>query len=195
MTCEVREIPPATSLLDPAHVWGTPTWTPGVVAVVPANGTTTLTVTNPTTPIFGRVSVTKAITGATGGVTADATFSIVVDCGAGGLFTFDLGAESTDSTPDVPVGTSCTVTEDPPTGGLVDGSYTWVQPPPAAQIVTITSSGQVVPVTVTNTVVRVFGQLTITKATIATPGIVDSARTFATRTSVCTATTQRSTVW
>ena len=84
VTCEVKEVPPAAGLLDPAHVWGTPTWSPGAEAVVPANGTTTLTVTNPTTPIFGQVRVTKAVTGATGGVTAGATFHIVVDCGAAG---------------------------------------------------------------------------------------------------------------
>ena len=58
------------------------------------------------------------------------------------------------SRPDLPVGTSCTITETPPSGGLIDASYAW-GPTPPAQTVTITSSGQVVAVTVTNTVVRV----------------------------------------
>ena len=119
-SCAVQELPPSADLLSPAFVWGTPTWSPGPLATVPANGSVTLTVTNPTVPIFGRVSVTKTITGAVDGVTSDAQFAIRVACDNGYDNTFTVGVGGTGTTTDLPVGTACTVTEAAPTGGLVD---------------------------------------------------------------------------
>ena len=108
-----------------------------------------------------------------------ARFHVVADCGAVGTFPFDLGVGQSLSTGDIPVGSTCTITEDPPSGGLVDASFAW-GPTPPPQTVSVTASGQVVPVTVTNTVVRVSGSLTITKAPISGgDDIVDPARTFA----------------
>ncbi|MGB8382602.1 MAG: DUF5979 domain-containing protein, partial [Dermatophilaceae bacterium] len=179
LTCSVQELPPDPGLLSPGYVWGTPTWSPGPTATITANGSTTLTVTNPTIPIFGQVSVTKAITGETQGITALAKFAVRVDCGAAFDQSFSLAGSASESTPDLPVGTSCTITETPPSADdLVDSSFAW-GPSPGPQQVTITESGQVVPVTVTNTVVRVRGAMQITKAPITGGTVVDPARTFA----------------
>ena len=81
------------------------------------------------------------------------------------------------TTGDIPVGSTCTVSEVPPSGGLVDGSYAWGATPPE-QVVTITASGQVIPLTMTNTVVRVTGAVAITKGTITPGGVVDPTRPF-----------------
>ncbi len=78
-----------------------------------------MTVTNHTVPVFGTLSVTKKITGATEGVRAGATFPITVACDnpAKGrrrlttATTFDLTVNATVTTPELPVGTACTVTE------------------------------------------------------------------------------------
>ncbi len=177
VSCVVQETPPDAGLLEPAFVWGTPTWSPGPIGVVPVNAAVTLTVSNPTTPVFGQVRVTKAVSGETQGITAGASFHLVADCGLGAPFTFDLAAGATGSTGDIPVGSTCTITETPPVGGLVDASFAW-GPTPEPQAVTLTSSGQVVAVTMTNTVVRVLGTVTVTKAPIPPAGIVDPARTF-----------------
>ncbi len=151
----------------------------GAVPTIVANGSTTVTVSNPTQPIFGQVSITKAVTGETQGIGASATFRVVAACTNGATYPFDIAAGATGTTPDIPVGTACTVTEDTPAaGGLIDGSFAW-GPTPAPQTVTVTSSGQVVAVTMTNTVVRVTGQLTIAKAAITPGGVVDPARQYA----------------
>lgn len=176
--CAVQEVSPAEGLLAPGYDWGGPTWSPGPVATVPANGSVTLTVTNPTVAVFGKVSVTKAVTGETQGVRTGASFRVTVSCDNGQTFPFDLGAGAAATTPDVPVGTSCTVSETAPTAvSLVDSSFAWGATPPA-QTVQVISSGQVLPVTVTNTVTRVRGHLTITKAPITPAGVVDPARSY-----------------
>ena len=78
----------------------------------------------------------------------------------------------------LPVGTRCTVTETTPSADdLIDGSYAWGATP-GPQTVTITQSGQTVPVAVTNTIDRVYGTLTIAKALTDPAGVVDPARTF-----------------
>ena len=177
-TCAVQEVAPSADLLSPAYVWGTPTWAPAPIGTVPANGSVTLTVTNPTVAVFGQVQVTKSLTGETQGVVAGTTFHIVASCDNGSSYPFDLAAAATASTPDLPVGTSCTITETAPSqDSLLDSSYAW-GPTPGPQTVTVTSSGQVVAVTVTNTVVRVRGQLRITKAAISGGSVVDPDRTF-----------------
>ena len=74
---------------------------------VPPGGTALVTVTNHTVPVFGNVSVTKRLTGATEGVIAGTTFPITVACdapakGEVGDYseTFDLAVNDTDTTPE-----------------------------------------------------------------------------------------------
>ena len=179
VTCEVRENPPLANLLDPAHVWGTPTWSPGRGGGHSCQWHATLTVTNPTTPIFGRVSVTKAVTGATGGVRPARPSTSSSTVGWAALYPFDLAAGDTATTPDVPVGTPARSARLLRPAGSLTGRTPGGSRRPRPQTVTITSANQVVAVTVTNTVQRVRGQLTITKAGITPSGVVDPARTFA----------------
>ena len=178
-SCAVQELAPSASQLTPAYVWAAPTWSPSPIGTIVANGTTTLTVTNPVQAIFGRVAATKAVSGAVDGVTAAAQFGVRIACDNGFDNTFTIGVGGTGSSPDLPVGTSCTVTETAPAGGLVDSSYAWGAVTIPDQPVQIVSSGQVIPVTVTNDVIRVRGSLTISKAPIAGGTVVDPARSYA----------------
>ena len=202
--CTVTEVDP-TGNLDPAHEWGAPTYaglTSGVVNV-PPGGTATVTVTNHTVPVYGTVSVTKALTGATEGVRARTTFPITVSCdkparGAADDYTgtFDLIVNETGSTPEAfPVGTGCTVAEGTlPTGGLVDDSYAW-GPHPADQEVTVAGSNQTTSVTVTNHVDRAFGSLSITKTIAPLNGVDGAATTFTGTWSCTTADETKSGTW
>lgn len=179
-TCSVAEVPPSPSLLAPAYGWDTPTWSDGTTATnqatIPVNGSATLTVTNSTRPVFGKVQVTKAITGETGGVTTAASFAITVTCDNGYSDTFTMGVNGTGVTPDLPVGAQCSFTEAAPSGGLVDSSYAWgtpVLPGPVTVVV-----GQTVGATVTNPVARVLGDLEITKELDDPSGRVDGSRIY-----------------
>lgn len=172
--CSISETPPAAGLLDPAHVWGPPTYAglpAGGISIAP-NGTATVTVTNPTVPIYGRVAVVKAVTpqDASTAVAGGARFALTVACNAPAegdatnyTHTFSAALGTPETTPNLPVGTSCQVTEAPPSpSALLDDSYRW-GPTPAAQSVTVLRD-QVSTVTVTNQIVRAYGTLRIVKA-------------------------------
>jgi uncharacterized repeat protein (TIGR01451 family)/fimbrial isopeptide formation D2 family protein/LPXTG-motif cell wall-anchored protein len=131
----------------------------GTNVTVADGASATCTVTNRF--LSGNVSVTKAITGETAGAAAGATFAIDVSCTNGYATTFSVTVGAVQTTPQLPAGTQCTITETPPTGGLVDGSYAW-GPTPAPQSVVVVD-GQTIAVTVTNPIVRVTGALSITK--------------------------------
>ncbi|MDN5768466.1 MAG: DUF11 domain-containing protein, partial [Humibacillus sp.] len=179
VVCSVQEVAPDPTLLSPAYRWGTPTWAPSFLATIVAGDSTTLTVTNPTVSVFGQVRVTKTVTGETQGVVSGAQFTVTADCNNRGTpYVFQVGVGETASTPDLPVGTSCKVTETPPSGGLLDSSYAW-GPAPSAQTVTLTTPNQVVNVPIANTVVRVRGTLTVAKALTDPDGVVAPGRTFA----------------
>jgi len=176
-TCTLSETAPNENLLDDAHDWGTPTWNPGNQVVITSGATVSATVTNPTVAVFGTVTVTKALSGATGGVVSGKTFAIRVVCTNGFDQTFNVAVGATSSTTNLPVGTSCDITETAPAGGLVDGSYGWGATP-ATQTVKVTASGQIVPVTVTNPVVRTYGNLKITKVLVDPNNVVTPGRAF-----------------
>ncbi|WP_420122595.1 DUF5979 domain-containing protein, partial [Nakamurella sp.] len=179
-TCSVAEVPPSQSLLDPAYVWDAPTWSDGATATnqatIPADGSATLTVTNSTIPVFGKVSVTKAITGETDGVTTAASFAITVTCSNGYSDTVTVGVNGTGVTPDLPVGTQCSFAEATPSGGLVDSSYAWGTPVLPGPVTVV--RGQTVGATVTNPVTRVLGDLEITKELDDPSDRVDGSRTY-----------------
>lgn len=188
--CAVAETAPADSLLAPAFDWGTPTYaglTDGTIAV-PVDETATVTVTNPTVAVFGKVAVTKAISplDLATAVVNGTTFAITLTCdapaeGDGDDYsaTFHLAAGATGSSPQLPVGTECEVSEDAPTvsTGLVDGSYVW-GPAPPPQDVTVKTKDGTETVTVTNTIRRAHGDLTITKIVDPLDGVDGSDTTF-----------------
>ncbi|WP_436700098.1 DUF5979 domain-containing protein [Nocardioides sp. BYT-33-1] len=190
VNCTVVETAPAGDLLAPSHEWGTPSYaglTNGVVAV-PAGGSRTVTVTNPTVPVHAQLSVTKAIapTALASGVASGTTFPVTVACdrpasggGADYQHTFDLAVGDTATTPDLPVGTSCTVTETAPSGstGLVDESYVW-DGAPAPVTKTLSTKDTTVGVTVTNKLKRAYGDLAVTKAVDGIDGVNGAGTTF-----------------
>ena len=101
----------------------------GEVVTIAADGSSTVTISNPTVPIFGQVSVTKELSGETQGSLAGATFDVAVSCP--GLPRPGLhadGAAPPVPTRDMPVGTTCSVSEAAPAGGLLDSSYAWGTP-------------------------------------------------------------------
>ena len=201
--CTVSEVDP-TGNLDPAHDWGPPTYAglaSGLVNV-PPGGTRAVTVTNHTVPVFGTVSVTKSLIGATEGAVARTSFPITISCdnpaqGTSGNYseTFDLTVNATATSPDLPVGTACTVTEGTlPVLGLVDDSYAW-GPHPPAQNVTVGTANQTTAVTVTNQVVRAFGSLAVTKTVTPLNGVAGDGTTFSGTWSCTTADETKTGTW
>ena len=178
--CTLAEVAPSEDMLAPAYDWGTPAWTGldanGQITAV-KDAVASATVTNPTVPVFGTVTVTKLVT--TPGVVAGTTFPITVTCGDY-TNTFNLADGASGTTDPLPVGTSCTVSEQMPTGraGLVDDSYSWGAAP-TDQTVTIATANQNVPVTVQNSTVRNdFGELTVTKNLVAPAGVVNQVNSY-----------------
>ncbi len=119
--------------------WGTPTWSSNVTTN--GDGTATFTVastpvgvtlTNPATQLFGRFSITKAVTGAANGfVTPGYTFTGTYTYpGQATPGTFSLEAGQTWTSPineQIPAGTVVTITEDAPSGGI-PSTDSWMTP-------------------------------------------------------------------
>ncbi len=180
--CTVQETAPSGNLL-PAYEWGPATYEDpdgALTAGVPAGGSKTVTVVNHTVPIFGKVSVTKKIAGESAGVKGDAKFPITVSCPTASYsHTFDLGVNEVGTTPDLPVGTQCTVSEGALTQAqLVDESYAWdgfaITPGNSATV----AKDQTKAITVTNTVKRAYGALTVTKVVDGIDGLTGANADF-----------------
>ncbi|KRA25490.1 hypothetical protein ASD65_14490 [Microbacterium sp. Root61] len=177
--CAVSETAPDAALLAPGYVWGTPTYvglTDGAVTV-PGGGTARVEVTNPNSIGFGRVSVAKAIAHFGDEVTPGTAFELTVSCTAPAQgqtadysesFAITWPSDITRTTPYLPIGTDCTVTETAaPSGstGLPGPSYTWA-PIPSAQDVTVPATGTPAAVTVTNDIERVLAPFAIAKQVV-----------------------------
>lgn len=108
--------------------------------------------------VAGDLTVSKVFAGEGAGLQGD--ISLVVDCGASGVFTFDIPAGTntavTETVAGLPVGTVCSVTE-PVTGSTTAVTVTPVLPEP----VTITDGENLL--AVTNTVDLNPGSLLVTK--------------------------------
>ncbi len=159
--------PQGSDGLAAAYAWGAPTYSDAgqvTVAATPNTGT----VTNPTVAIYAKLQVTKQLTGATDGVPAGSLFPIEVSCDAPAegeaanySAVLNVTANGSVATPNLPVGTSCTVTEQSQPA-LLNESYAW-DPIPAAQTVVAQPADATVNVDVTNNVVRQYGSLSVTK--------------------------------
>ena len=108
--------------------------------------------------VAGDLTVSKAFAGE--GAGAQGAISLLVDCGASGVFTFEIPAGTdtpvTETVTDLPVGTVCAVTE-PVSGSTSEVTVTPVLPEP----VTITDGENLL--AVTNTVDFNPGSLLVTK--------------------------------
>lgn len=126
-------------------------------------------------PLPGTLEVVKAYDDTVPADT-EATFSGTYSCTLSGTavasgtwtrtgigaatLTADAGSPAPDT---IPAGAECTVAENPPSGstGLPNASYVWGAPTVGGAVAI--TSGQTSTVTVTNTVVRVYGDLQVTK--------------------------------
>ena len=98
----------------------------------------------------GSLTITKAIRDWTGAWHPQDVFPITANCGSAGTFNFTLtGDGSSHSIPNLPAGTSCTVTETPPNPGL--NGLAWCPPLyPQGQTIVVAPSPTVMTATVRN---------------------------------------------
>ena len=187
--CTVTEDDPGTTgLPDGSWAWTAPVI--GPPATVVAGGTAQVTVTNTVQRLYAGLQVTKTLTDPDGGVLPGAQFTGVWECRQGGTdysdrFTVGPNATTTLFTPTdptdrrVPATSVCSVTEDTlDPAKLRDGSFAWDTPvlsPPDIALV----AGQTANLGITNTVIRVYSDVTINKV-ITGPalGLVDPAREY-----------------
>ncbi|WP_092534106.1 DUF5979 domain-containing protein [Actinomyces ruminicola] len=131
-----------------------------------ANEQVTCTVTN--TFKTGSIQINKTVSDPDGGLTdQNKTYTGTYDCGSANGRDFSGTWSATTSTPavisDLPVGASCTITENAPSGDLKDDSYEWTTPSidnPSVVVPTAPAAGQV---NVTNTIVRNTGTIDVSK--------------------------------
>ena len=83
-----------------------------------------MVLTNPLTRVLGGFTVTKHVTGQTGGYVAGSTFTVSYTCSDASHGTLTLKDGDTGSVSGLPIGTTCTLSETtkPPTK---DASYVW----------------------------------------------------------------------
>jgi len=159
-SCTISETPPTPPT---GYSFGTPTFSPSATVAITTNGATVEVTTNNTlTRDTGSLKLSKSLTGGPAGYTGP--FTIAYDCDDGtahdGSVSVASGASSTIS--GIPVGTSCTVSETPPTAPT---GYTFGTPTFSPQAtVTITPKGATVEVTTNNTLTRDTGSLKLSKA-------------------------------
>jgi fimbrial isopeptide formation D2 family protein len=131
---------------DPSYIWSDPIIGDPVVVPAPtpepAENRPTITVANPTDRLFGRFFMTKAVSGATGGITDPQPFPMSYSCqpGVGEAIAGDIelaAGQTITVGPDpeddielqIPVNSVCTLTEPldtmPP---LVDSAVSWGEP-------------------------------------------------------------------
>lgn len=169
--------------LAPGYVWGQPVYAgfdEGQSTVsVPRGATRTVTITNPTSIGFNRISLTKQIAHFADQVTTGTQFTVQVTCDApaqgqagnySDAFTFTTPLSGAQMTPYLPIGTSCTVVETGiPSGStnLPGASYAWSAAPTYQGLtdgsVTVPQSTTPAAVIVINDITRVYGPLSITK--------------------------------
>lgn len=150
-------------------IWGTPTYNPDDEVTIVANTTSTVTVTNTTTRVYGNFSVTKVVPE---GSMVDSTMTF------GGSWSCTLGTETVNGTwgqiaagatwtstasDKIPLGATCTATEtNRATSPVSDGSYEWDGDPVVtpADGVTAGSDASTALITVTNATKAVLGSAT-----------------------------------
>jgi len=128
-TVEIREVAPGAAAPDVQ--WGTPVFSGNVSTTggittftVPASSTEPITLTNPTTRLYGSFTLTKDVSGPAAGTLAtghDFTVNYSYPGMPGtGVITVEDGELFTSE--NIPLGTDVTITEVTPTGGLPAGS-------------------------------------------------------------------------
>ena len=181
-TCALSETgKPATK--DGSYAWGTPTWTPSSSVTIVKNdsgNTVGVVLTNPLVRVLGGFTVTKHVTGETGGYVAGSTFTVSYSCSDGTSGTLSLKDGDTAGVGNLPIGTTCALSE---TGkpATKDGSYAWGTPtwtPSSSVTIVKNDFGNTVGVVLTNPLVRVLGGFTVTKHVTGETGGYVAGSTF-----------------
>ncbi|HEY5114771.1 MAG TPA: DUF5979 domain-containing protein, partial [Nakamurella sp.] len=184
--CTVTEDPPGpTGLPDGSWAWQPPViGDPGTVV---AGSTGSVTVTNTVTRLFAGLRVTKTVVDPDGGLLAGATFGGAWECvqgsdTIGGHFTVPANGSVVAFSPAdelVPATAICRITENTlDAQGLRDASFTWGDPTYVPESVELVA-GQTATLGVTNSVVRVYSDITVTKdVTGPAAGLVPTDRPF-----------------
>jgi hypothetical protein len=173
-TCIMSETAkPATS--GPSYVYGPESWHPSNVVNIASTTKVSVALENPIERLFGGFTVTKQVTGATDGYVPGSAFTVDYDCGDGTDGTLVLADGETDGVANLPVGTTCTLSETakPATSGpsYAYGTESW--DPSNVVIIEENENDNVVAVVLTNPIDRVLGSFEVTKqVTGATEGYV-----------------------
>ncbi len=166
-TCTLSETgKPATT--DASYAWGTPTWDPSSTVTIVVNSssnTVGVVLTNPLVRVLGGFTVTKHVTGETGGYVAGSQFTVAYSCSNGGSGNLSLIDGSTAAVSGLPIGTTCTLAESAKPA-TTDASYAWgteTWDPSSTVTIVKNGSGNTVGVVLDNPLVRVLGGFTVTK--------------------------------
>ena len=155
---------PATT--DDSYTYGKESWDPSNVVTIAANGNNNaaaLVLTNPITRVVGGFTVTKHVTGETGGYVPGSTFSVHYDCGSAASGDLTLTDGQTRAVNNLPVGTDCTLSETAKPA-TVDPSYRYgIESWDPSNHLTISKGGEVVSATLNNPIERVLGAFSVTK--------------------------------
>jgi LPXTG-motif cell wall-anchored protein len=166
-TCTLSEgAKPPTK--DASYVYGPESWTPSNIVTIVANGnnnTVGVVLTNPITRVLGGFTVTKHVTGETGGYVAGSSFTVSYSCSDGTTGTLTLKDGDTTGVSNLPIGTTCSLSE---TGkpATKDASYAWgtaTFTPSSSLTIVKNDFGNTVGVVLTNPITRVLGAFTVTK--------------------------------
>ena len=112
----------------------------------------------------GSLRIVKVVDAPAGAFTGGPTkaFTGTYDCGTGSTGPFSATTATPALITGIPAGRSCSVVENPPSGGLANASWAWGPATYTTQPVTIADQATST-VTITNPVVQHFGNFTVTK--------------------------------
>ena len=182
-SCQITEnTPNEAGLFDQSWSWADPVIDSAVT--IAEGGPQTLRATNSPERVYSAMSVTKRLTGETGGLATGSQVQVAWSCtfanqtvnsgvvnvsASGGtvqLFAADGSISNDRGSILIPAGAACTATESTPGQDLlVDTSYAWRNPPtyspPGGRVTTAEDSTS--NVTITNTIDRADGSLRIVK--------------------------------
>lgn len=177
-SCTVTEAAPSSDdLVDASYAWGTTTYAAngGAGSTTPPTVTVTgqgarVSVTNPITRVLGKVAITKVLNDPFSIVDANRTFTGTWACTYGGdtvasgSWTAKAG-QSVQLSDRVPLTSTCTATETAPGApSASDASYVW-SPDPVITTVAV-DAGMAKVISVTNTVARETGSITVRKTVV-----------------------------
>ncbi len=181
-TCSLSEgTQPPTK--DASYAWGTPTWTPSSSVTIVKNDASNVVgvvLNNPIHRVLGGFTVTKHVTGETGGYVAGTQFTVSYSCSDGSSGTLSLIDGQTATVNGLPLLTTCTLAETnkPSTkdASYVWGSETWT--PSSSLTIVANNSNNTVGLVLTNPLVRVEGGFTVTKHVTGETGGYVAGSTF-----------------